>query len=105
MNTLSFLEKYQQLTTTKDFENKFKRNIKKVCKFCSKTSNETTFLNTPHVIPELFGKNNYTSNYECDECNKLFSYFETDIANFISPYQTLIGQKTKKKYQLLLIVV
>ncbi len=97
MNITDFLNKFENINSTESFEKKFTRNVRKTCKFCSKTSNETTFENVPHVIPELFGKNNFTSNEECDNCNKLFGRFETDLANYVSPYQTLIGQKTKKK--------
>jgi len=97
MNITDFLDKFEKINSTENFEKKFTRNVDKTCKFCSKTSSETTFKNIPHVIPELFGKNNFTSNEECDNCNELFGRFETDLANYISPYQTLIGQKTKKK--------
>lgn len=97
MKKPSFLDKYKEISSTNDFKGKFNKNSEKVCKFCSKSSTETTFENIPHVIPELLGRNNYTSNEECDVCNELFGEFETDLANYISPYQTLIGQKTKKK--------
>lgn len=97
MKKLSFLDKYQAISSTNDFKGVFHTAAEKVCKFCSKSSTETTFRNIPHVIPELLGRNDYTSNEECDACNKLFGEFETDLANYISPYQTLIGQKTKKK--------
>lgn len=91
------MDKYEQISSTDNFEGKFDKKTEKVCKFCSKNSKETTFNNVPHVLPELLGKNNYTSNDECDRCNEIFGSFETDLANFISPYLTLIGIKTKKK--------
>lgn len=97
MEKTTFLEKYQLISSTENFKGKFNISIDKTCKFCQKTSKENTFKNIPHVIPELLGKNNYTSNDECDNCNKLFGEYETDLANYISPYQTLIGQKTKSK--------
>lgn len=97
MKKTSFLDKYQEISSSNDFKGKFNKSAEKVCKFCSKSSTETAFTNIPHVIPELLGRNNYTSNEECDTCNELFGKFETDLANYISPYQTLIGQKTKKK--------
>jgi hypothetical protein len=97
MNVTDFLDKFERINSTENFEKKFIRNIEKTCKFCSKSTMETTFENVPHIIPELFGKNNFTSNEECDNCNELFGRFETDLANYVSPYQTLIGLKTKKK--------
>jgi hypothetical protein len=97
MKITDFLDKFEKISSTDNFEKKFVRGIDKTCKFCSKTSNETTFNNVPHVIPELFGKNNFTNNEECDNCNTLFGRFETDLANYVSPYLTLIGQRTKSK--------
>lgn len=97
MEKPTFFDKYELISSAENFRGKFDITIDKVCKFCQKTSKENTFKNIPHVIPELLGKNNYTSNEECDNCNKLFGAYETDLANYISPYQTLIGQKTKTK--------
>lgn len=97
MHKTTFFDKYEIISSTENFKGKFNIAIDKICKFCRKTSKENTFKNIPHVIPELLGKNNYTSNDECDNCNKLFGEYETDLANYISPYQTLIGQKTKNK--------
>jgi len=97
MKTLSFLEFYEEIGSSDLYENAYDKKKEKKCKFCSKSSKETNFNNIPHVVPELLGKNNCTSNEECDTCNTLFGDFETDLSNFISPYQTLISQKTKKK--------
>lgn len=97
MHKTTFFDKYQIISSTENFKGKFNITIDKICKFCHKTSKENSFKNIPRVIPELLGKNNYTSNDECDNCNKLFGEYETDLANYISPYQTLIGQKTKNK--------
>ena len=93
----TFLNKYELISSANDFKGKFNITFDKVCKFCLKNSKENTFINIPHVIPELLGKNNYTSNEECDNCNSLFGTYETDLANYICPYQTLVGQKTKDK--------
>ena len=60
MKITDFLDKFEKISSTDNFEKKFVRGIDKTCKFCSKTSNETTFNNVPHVIPELFGKNKDT---------------------------------------------
>lgn len=97
MHQTTFDDKYQKISSTEEFKGKFNITTDKVCKFCQGTSKENTFKNIPHVIPELLGKNNYTSNDECDNCNKLFGEYETDLANYISPFQSLIGQKTKNK--------
>lgn len=97
MSSLSFFETYERISSADDFKNSFKKDINKICKFCSNTSTNVDFKNIPHIIPELLGRNNYTCNEECDSCNTKFGRYETDLSNYISPYQTLIGQKTKNK--------
>ena len=97
MEKYKFLDKFELLNSTEPFKNQYIQSMIKTCKFCLKTSDETTFNSIPHVLPELFGKNNFTSNEECDNCNKLFGRFENDLANYVSPYLTLIGLKTKAK--------
>jgi hypothetical protein len=93
----SFLDKYEVINSTSEYRRLFSRQPDKRCKFCGLTSKETTFTAIPHVLPELFGKNNYTSNEECDKCNTHFGQYETDLSNFISPYLSLLSQKTKSK--------
>lgn len=95
MKELSFFKYYNEISSTELFSNNFSSDLKKVCKFCKKTSADVTFKSKPHVLPELFGRNNFTSNDECDLCNLKFGRHENDLSNFISPYQTLISQKTK----------
>tara|TARA_B100000508_G_scaffold124704_2_gene108228 strand:+ start:36359 stop:37315 length:957 start_codon:yes stop_codon:yes gene_type:complete len=97
MNLKSFLDKYEILADSQSFVGAYRKGVKKRCKFCGKTEPETTFKMKPHVISELFGKNNVTSNEECDYCNNRFSRYESDLANFISPYNSILGRKTKKK--------
>lgn len=62
MSITDFINKFERINSTEKFERNFIKNIEKTCKFCSKTTKETTFKNVPHIIPELFGKNNFTSN-------------------------------------------
>lgn len=93
----SFLDQYEVISSTNDFTGLFSSKPNKKCKFCGLTSTQTTFTSVPHILPELFGKNNYTSNDECDKCNAHFGKYETDLSNFISPYLSLLSQKTKSK--------
>lgn len=93
----SFFDKYEAIKTTDDFKGLFSLLPDKKCKFCGLTSTDTTFSSVPHVLPELFGKNNYTLNEECDKCNAHFGQYETDLSNFISPYPSLLSHKTKSK--------
>lgn len=75
----------------------FKRKNQKVCRFCKKTSPEVSFNTVPHIIPELFGKNNITSNFECDNCNNTFQLYESSLSTLVLPYITLLGIRTKNK--------
>ncbi|MBN8837684.1 MAG: hypothetical protein J0I09_10510 [Sphingobacteriia bacterium] len=68
----------------------------KRCRFCNEQYPSVTFNNVPHLVPELFGRNNLTSNFECDKCNKKFQKFENDTATMIQHYLALLNIKTKK---------
>lgn len=86
-----------ELTTDIDAVKKYSKDIKdKTCRLCNKSFPETTFKTVPHIIPQLFGRNTYTSNIECDNCNNSFARNETDLATFISPFTTLLKMRTKK---------
>lgn len=94
----SFFDYYELYNSTTRIENKFDKNItEKTCKFCSFKHPEVSFNNIPHIIPELFGKNNITSNFECDTCNSKFQKYESDTATMIQHYLTLMGIKSKNK--------
>src|SRR6478736_2593665 len=54
----------------------------KVCRFCKRNSNETTFKMDAHVFPEFMGNRHLLSHFECDQCNVLFSRYETSFSNF-----------------------
>ena len=68
----------------------------KVCRFCNKSYPDVTFITTTHIIPELLGANNYTSNDECDHCNNKFSGYESHLAAYFRPFLTMTGVKGKK---------
>lgn len=67
------------------------------CRFC-KEDDPDHFNNKAHVIPQMFGRPNLVSNYECDNCNKLFQEIETDLGSFTMPDRVILGHK-KKKYK------
>ena len=56
----------------------------RVCKFCDRGDDETSFSSDAHVIPAALGNRSLFSNEECDECNKLGSRLEDDLAKFLS---------------------
>jgi len=93
----NFLDYYKLNKSTNDFKSLFtKKQSGKTCRFCNCSFPTVSFINTPHIIPELFGRNNMTSNFECDECNKKFQKFETDTSTMIQHYVSLLNIKTKK---------
>lgn len=94
MNTFS--NTYELYNSTEKFDDLYSNSVaSKKCKFCRKTTPEVTFETIPHVIPELFGRNNITSNFECDSCNKMFQKYESDMSTMIQHYLSLLGIKTK----------
>lgn len=64
----------------------------RTCRFCGKSSPETTFRKDAHAIPEFLGNRYLLSDAECDSCNDYFSKtVEDHFAKFLNPYRT-IGQ-------------
>jgi hypothetical protein len=96
VENFSFLQHYDLYKSTDGFTDKFIMNpVGKKCRFCNKSFPEVTFNTAPHIIPELFGRNALTSNFECDNCNQLFQPHESDTSNMIQHYLGLLAVKTK----------
>jgi hypothetical protein len=94
MLTNDFFNVYQLSAKAKKLEPFNSQN--NVCRFCNKTFPEVTFNTVTHIIPELFGKNNYISADECDSCNSKFSSYESHLAAYFRPFITMTGIKGKK---------
>jgi len=81
-------------------ENIKKKDLKKkndrICRFCGKNSQETTFQNAAHSIPHLLGNNTIFNDFECDACNSIFSKYETDLGEYFKIERTIYGTKGKK---------
>lgn len=91
-----FLEHYELHKSIKDVAERFvKTPENKICRFCNKGYPEVSFDTIPHIIPELFGRNKWTSNFECDGCNKRFQKSETDTSTMIQHYLSILQLKTK----------
>lgn len=75
---------------------KFTKEGNKTCRYCGLSKFDTTFDNKPHVLSQLFGKNNFTWNEECDTCNNEFQVWESHMSTFINPYLSLFGTGTAK---------
>jgi hypothetical protein len=91
----NFYDKYELLADNNSVEKFSKAIANKTCRLCGQTSPEVQFDNEPHFIPQLLGRNNFSSNFECDKCNNTFARFETDLSIFILPFTTLLNLKTK----------
>jgi hypothetical protein len=92
----NFLDYYELYSSTDNAVEKFDKNLRnKLCRFCNQ-ADQSKFNSIPHIIPELFGKNKITSNFECDDCNKKFQKYENDAATMIQHHLSLLGLKTKK---------
>lgn len=92
----SFFDFYYLHKSTTDLTDKFKKDpINKKCRFCKNSYPNVSFNTIPHIIPELFGRNGITSNFECDNCNQSFQKFESDTSTMIQHYLTLLNIKTK----------
>ncbi len=89
-----FFAPYTILRSTQNPPNE--DNKTKRCRFCGKGEEETSFDMVPHIIPELLGANAITCDDECDECNGLFSKYESHLAIYFRPYLTMVGVKGKK---------
>ncbi len=74
----------------------------KRCRFCGKTEPNVSFNQRAHLFPESLGNKLFRSvNNECDNCNRVFSEYESDLNTFLFPYLVLgeiHGKKGLKKY-------
>ncbi|SNV36966.1 Uncharacterised protein [Chryseobacterium taklimakanense] len=69
----------------------------RLCRFCGKNSNETTFKKTAHAIPEFVENYKLFSFYECDTCNENFSKnLENHMSNFMNLHHSLSQVKGKR---------
>lgn len=91
------IKNYELYNSTLSIKDKFLHiPIGKKCRFCNKAYPEASFKNIPHIIPELFGRNNITSNFECDNCNREFQKFESSTSTMIQHYLAILNIKSKK---------
>lgn len=68
---------------------KLKARNQRSCRYCKLTAPNATFRKRAHVIPALLGNRHLLCDYECDDCNSLFSKFETSLAAYIGLMRTV----------------
>lgn len=70
--------------------------IDRVCRYCKKRTDETTFNHVAHAFPEAIGNRLLFDYWECDACNKHFSQMaEDDFAKWTLPWRTVDGTSGK----------
>lgn len=93
----NFFDYYELYRSSDNIDEKYTNNpLGKTCRFCQQSYPSVPFETIPHIVPELFGRNNVTSNNECDICNKKFQKYENDTSTMIQHYLALLKIKTKK---------
>lgn len=60
----------------------------RTCRFCQRSHPDATFNKDAHTIPHFMGNPNLIHDEECDECNNLFSRYETCLADFTGAFRT-----------------
>lgn len=69
---------------------------KRTCRYCSLSYPVVKFKKDAHLISEMLGNRNILSDFECDDCNTLFSKYENDLAYFLGFTRTVLQTKGKK---------
>jgi hypothetical protein len=67
------------------------------CLFCGRSYPEAPFKTLAHLAPQLIGNSNLYSDFECDDCNKVFSELEGDLAAFLGVSRSIVGVGKDKK--------
>jgi len=68
-----------------------KKEKDRLCRFCGQKYPEVSFSNRAHLMPKMIGNVDLFSDFECNECNNLFSRFETDLSYYLGISRSIIG--------------
>lgn len=64
-------------------------NTPQKCRFCEREFPDVTFKKIAHAISHMVGNRVLKSDYECDECNHMFSIYETEYSSYMNLYHTM----------------
>ncbi|TPD69911.1 HNH endonuclease [Flavobacterium microcysteis] len=67
-----------------------------ICRYCS--SPNAKFKSKAHLLPEFTGNKTLFCYNECDDCNKKFGLYETNLSAFSGIKNTFLPIKGKNKY-------
>lgn len=68
----------------------------RICRFCGSSYPDTTFKNAAHSIPHFLGNRYLLNDFECDQCNDIFSKYETSLGDYLLLKRIFNGTKGKK---------
>ncbi len=73
-----------------------KDKSRRICRFCNKSSDQVTFKNSAHAIPEALGNKKVFLYEECDKCNDKFSIeIEPDLIDHFTIFRVFFNIKGK----------
>lgn len=90
----NFYKTYEVVNSMLDYTSP--KNEFHICRYC--TSKNPSFKSRAHLFPEFTGNKTLFAYNECDECNKKFGLYETNLSAFSGIKNTFIPIKSKKKY-------
>lgn len=65
----------------------------RVCRYCKRGADTTTFKKEAHTISRLLGNRYLINDFECDECNEIFGKYESNLANMLGISRTVFGKE------------
>ena len=98
----NFLKEYINIKYVTLNPNQKKRYLggvfNKICRYCNKNEESTTFKKVAHAIPFLIGNKNLIDNLECDKCNEHFgNKIEDSFANYFHPHRLMNSIRGRKR--------
>lgn len=79
------------------------KNNPQKCRFCGRKYPDVKFNKVAHAISHMVENRYLKSDYECDECNEIFSKYESEYSSYMNLYHTLFmvhGKGGIPKYKL-----
>jgi len=88
------LESFKVCPTEKIKGLKLKKD--RVCRFCGKKWGEVSFKGDAHILSNLLGNRYLMSDFECNDCNKLFGQYEDHKSKYLGMSRTVMLVRGKE---------